>query len=176
MSPSNGILDFLVYLAPSLLVFGIAYLLISKFLDKENRLKLIEMKMSTQKDLLPLRLQAYERLTLYLERISPNVLLINNYESGVSVAAFQQHLLAVVRTEFEHNFSQQIYVSAAIWTVVRNAKEDIVRLINSSAESLEPDAPAHLLSQRIFEAMLKNEDFPTQRALNYVKNEVSQLF
>lgn len=176
MNPTSGILDFLVYLAPSLLVFITAYVLINKFLDRENRLKAIDMKMASQKELLALRLQAYERLTLYLERISPNVLLINNYESGVSVAAFQQHLLGVVRGEFEHNFSQQIYVSPAIWTVVRNAKEDIVKLINSSAEALDPAAPAHLLSQKIFEAMLQNEQFPTQRALTYLKNEVSQLY
>ena len=176
MDATKGILDFLVYLAPSLLVFFTAIVLIRKFLDREHKLKLIEMKMASQKDLLPLRLQAYERLTLYLERISPNVLLINNYESGVSVGAFQQHLLDVVRGEFEHNFAQQIYVSPAIWTVVRNAKEDIVRLINAFAEGLDANAPAHLLSQQIFEAMLKNEDFPTQRALTYLKNEVAQLF
>jgi hypothetical protein len=176
MDATKGILDFLVYLAPSLLVFVTAYVLIQKFLDREHKLKLLDMKMASQRELLPLRLQAYERLTLYLERISPNVLLLNNYESGTSVAAFQQHLLHIVRSEFEHNFSQQIYVSPAIWTVVRNAKEDIVRLINSSADALEPDAPAHLLSQQIFEAMLKSENFPTQRAITYLKNEVSQLF
>ena len=176
MDATKGILDFFVYLAPSLLVFMTAWILINKFLDRENRLKMIEMKMATQRDLLPLRLQAYERLTLYLERISPNVLLLNNYEAGTSVAVFQQHLLHIVRSEFEHNFSQQIYVTPAIWTVVRNAKEDIVRLINASADALEPDAPAHLLSQKIFEAMLKAENFPTQRAITYLKNEVSQLF
>jgi hypothetical protein len=176
MDASKGILDFFVYLAPSLLVFFTAWMLIRKFLDRENRLKMIEMKMSTQKELLPLRLQAYERLALYLERISPNLLLVNNYEHGVSVAAFQQHLVSVIRAEFEHNIAQQIYISGAIWTIVRNAKEDTIRMINSSAESLDPEAPAHLLSQKVFETMLKKEDFPTQRALTYLKNEVAQLF
>jgi hypothetical protein len=176
MDIPKGLLDFLVYLAPSLLVFVTAYMLIRKFLDREHRLKLLEMKMNSQKELMPLRLQAYERLTLFLERISPNVMLLNNYEPGMTVGGFQHHLVNTVRTEFEHNFSQQIYVSGAIWTIVRNAKEDVIRMINSSAESLDVEAPAYLLSQKIFDTMLKNEEFPTQRALTYLKNEVSQLF
>lgn len=176
MDLPKGILDFLFYLAPSLLVFATAYALLRKFFDREHKIKLLELKMSTQKDLLPLRLQAYERLTLYLERISPNVMLLNNYVSGMSVAEFQQQLLAVVREEFEHNFSQQIYISSNIWTITRNAKDDIVRLINVSAEALDVEAPAHLLSQKIFESMLRDEQFPTQRAITVLKNEVAQLF
>ena len=176
MELPKGIIDFLVYLAPSLLVFFTAWTLIKKFLEREQNLKLIETKISLQKDLIPLRLQAYERLAIYLERISPNVMLVNNYHPGTTVQEFQANLLEVVRTEFEHNFAQQIYVSPAIWTVVRNAKEDIARLINFSAASLDPNAQAYELSKKIFDAILEKEDFPTQRALIILKAEVAQLF
>ena len=176
MELPKGIIDFLVYLAPSLLVFFTAWTLIKKFLEREQNLKLIETKISLQKDLIPLRLQAYERLAIYLERISPNVMLVNNYHPGTTVQEFQTNLLEVVRTEFEHNFAQQIYVSPAIWTVVRNAKEDIARLINFSAASIDPNAQAYELSKKIFDAMLEKEDFPTQRALIILKAEVAQLF
>ncbi len=176
MELPKGIIDFLVYLAPSLLVFITAYTLIKKFLEREQNLKIIETKISLQKDLIPLRLQAYERLAMYLERISPNVMLVNNYMPGASVQEFQSQLIEVVRTEFEHNFSQQIYVSAAIWTVIRNAKEDIARLINISASMLDPNAPSHELSKNMFDLMLEKDDFPTQRALTILKAEVAQLF
>jgi len=176
MELPKGILDFLVYLAPSLLVFLTAWTLIKKFLEREQKLKLIEIKFSSQKDLIPLRLQAYERLALYLERISPNVMFVNNYEAGSTVQEFQAQLLEVVRTEFEHNFSQQIYVSSAIWTIIRNAKEETARLINISAASLEADAPSYQLSKRVFEAMLEKDEFPTQKALTLLKAEVAQLF
>ena len=176
MDIPKGIIDFLFYLAPSLLVFITAYSLIKNFLNREHRLKLIETKMLMQKELLPLRLQAYERLALYLERISPNVILINQHEPGLSVREFQQRLLEVIRTEFEHNFSQQIYISGAAWMITRNAKEEIVRLINIAAETLDAEAPSYQLSKRIFDMMLEKEEFPTLKALSVIKAEVAQLF
>ncbi len=176
MDLPKSILDFLFYLAPSLLVFMTSYLLIKRFIDKEHRLKLIETRMLMQKELLPLRLQAYERLALFLERISPNVMVLNQHEPGMNVAEFQQRLLDAVRTEFEHNVSQQIYVSDAAWNITRRAKEEVARLINTSAAALDAEAPSYQLSKRMFDTMLENEDFPTHRALMTVKAEVAQLF
>lgn len=176
METPNTILEFLVFLLPPLMVAVTAYLLIHRFLQREQQLKVIEMKMINQKDLLPLRLQAYERLTIYLERISPNQMLLNQYEHGFTVAQFQRILVAMVRDEFEHNLAQQIYVSTPLWTIIRNTKEDMVRLINSSAGSLNPDAPCHELSQAIFNAILEREEFGTQKTLSILKAEVGQLF
>lgn len=176
MEIPKGILDFLVYLAPSLLVFGTCWFLVRRFLDREQALTLLGLRVSQQKELLPLRLQAYERLSIYLERISPNVMLVNEYSPGMTVAEFQQRLLELIRTEFEHNFAQQIYLTPALWTVIRNAKEEVARLINVSASTLDAEAPAYQLSKKIFDAMLEREEFPTQRALAILKGEVAQLF
>lgn len=176
MDIPKNIIDILFYLAPSLLVFITSYMLIKSFIDKEHKIKLIETKMMMQKELLPLRLQAYERLALFLERISPNVMLINQYEQGLSVAEFQQRLLETLRTEFEHNFSQQIYVSEMAWNSTRKAKEEVARLINVSASTLDGSSPSYQLSKKMFDTMLENEDFPTHRALTTVKAEVAQLF
>jgi hypothetical protein len=176
MDLPKGLLDFLVYLAPSLLVFLTAWMLIQRFLDREMKLKLVEAKAALQKDILPLRLQAYERLTIYLERISPNVMLVNLHHPELTVRDFQQVLTDSIRTEFEHNFAQQIYVSGPIWTVVRNTKEEVTRLINTAAASLNPDEPAYLLSKRVFDMMLEQESFPTQNALSILKAEVAHLF
>lgn len=175
MNTPQGLIDFLVYLAPSLLVFFTTWFLVKKFLGRESALKMLELNSARQKELMPLRLQAYERLTLYLERISPNVMLLNQYESGLSVREFRERLLDMVRVEFEHNYAQQIYVSTALWTVIRNAKEEVVREINSAAASLDPSEPAHHLSKRLFDILLEKEEFPTQRALNILKSEVAQI-
>ena len=176
MDIPKSIIDFLFYLAPSLLVFITAYMLIKSFIDKEHKIKLIETRMMMQKEMLPLRLQAYERLALFLERISPNVMLINEHEPGLNVSEFQKKLLDTLRTEFEHNFSQQIYVSEAAWNSTRRAKEEIARLINNSASTLDAEAPSYQLSKKMFDSMLENEDFPTHRALVTVKASVAQLF
>ena len=176
MDIPKSLLDILYFLVPSLLVFMTAYLLIKSFIDKEHRLKLMETKMMMQKETLPLRLQAYERLALYLERISPNVMLVNQHEQGLNVTEFQQKLLESVRIEFEHNFAQQIYVSEVAWSMTRRAKEEVARLINTSAASLDGEAPSYQLSKKMFDTMLENENFPTHRALVAVKAEVAQMF
>ena len=175
MNFPQGIIDFLVYLAPSLLVFMTAWILIKRFLERETALKVLDIKSSQQKDLMPLRLQAYERLSIYLERISPNVMLLNQYEHGLTVSEFQQKLLEVIRAEFEHNYAQQIYISTPLWTIIRNAKEEVARQVNAAASTLDPEAPAYQLSKRIFDSILEKEEFPTQRALNILKAEVAQL-
>lgn len=94
----------------------------------------------------------------------------------MTVLEFQQKLLEILRTEFEHNFSQQIYVSSAAWNITRSAKEEVARLINMSASVLDSEAPSYLLSKKVFDTMLENEDYPTHRALMAVRAEVSQLF
>jgi hypothetical protein len=176
MDIPKSVTDILFFLAPAVLIFVTSYVLIKSFIDKEHKIKLIETRMMMQKELLPLRLQAYERLALYLERISPNVMMINHHEPGLTVIEFQQKLLEMLRTEFEHNFSQQIYVSSSAWMVTRNAKEEVARLINSAAASLDAEAPSYQLSKKVFDTMLENEDYPTHRALMAVKSEVAQLF
>ncbi len=176
MQTPQGLLDFLVYLAPSLLVFFTAWFLVKRFLQRESALKMLELNASRQKEMMPLRLQAYERLTLYLERISPNMILISQYEHGLTVEQFQIRLIEMIRSEFEHNLVQQIYISVPLWTIIRNSKEELIRQINVAAADIPPNAPAHELSKRLFDNLLKLEDFPTQKALAILKNEVAQLF
>lgn len=110
MNFPQGLIDFLVYLAPSLMVFT-TWFLVRRFLQRETTLKMLELKRYNKKEMMPLRLQAYERLSIYLERISPNVMLLNQYEPGMTVVEFQQSLLTMIRDEFEHNYAQQIYIT-----------------------------------------------------------------
>ena len=102
MNFPQGLIDFLVYLAPSLMVFFTTWFIVRRFLQRETTLKMLELKAVQQKEMMPLRLQAYERLSIYLERISPNVMLLNQYEPGMTVLEFQQGMLTMIRDEFEH--------------------------------------------------------------------------
>lgn len=87
MNFPQGLINFLVYLAPSLMVFFTTWFLVRRFLQRETTLKMLELKAIQQKEMMPLRLQAYERLSIYLERISPNVMLLNQYEPGIKHGA-----------------------------------------------------------------------------------------
>lgn len=176
MDLSRDISSILLYFIPALLIFVTAFFLIKKFLDNQHRLKIIEARLQTQKDMMPLRLQAYERLTLFLERISPNNILSRVYQPGLSVREFHIELLNTIRQEFEHNITQQIYVSTETWNVVRSAKEDVVKLINISAQTLDPNGKGAELNKKIFEEMMNGEETQVRQALDFLKKEVNTYY
>ncbi len=175
MDTQKNIVDVLLYFVPALLVLGAMFLLIKNFLDRDYRLKLIEAKQLLQKDMLPLRLQSYERLVLFLERISPSSLLMRTNRPNMTSLQLQSELLSDIRTEFEHNLSQQIYMSNPAWEQVKIAKEEIVKIVNTASEKIGPNDTAINLSAEIFETMLRNDTLPAQKAIDFLKNEVRQL-
>lgn len=168
--------DTLLYFVPALLVLGGVYLTLKKYLDNDYRLRLLETRSKAQKDVLPLRFQAYERLCLFLERISPASLLPRSVKPGMTARDLHQELLLVIRTEIEHNLSQQVYVSSKAWDLVKAAKEETTKIINVSASGLGPDATATQLSRAVFDIIGKNGRNPTDHALEFLKKEVRQLF
>ncbi|MPM02505.1 hypothetical protein SDC9_48754 [bioreactor metagenome] len=123
---------------------------------------------------MPIRLQAYERLALFLERINPESIVIRMNQPGMSARELQAQLLQSIRMEFEHNLSQQVYISNAAWDMIKNAKEDIIRMINTAGSAMQPNATAIDLSTAIFEESLKMKEGILQKALVYLKNEGRQ--
>ena len=172
----GALLEVLKYILPSLVVFATAYLLIKSFFDEQLKRKELEIRAIQKKDLGPLKLQAYERIVLFLERISPHSLLPRTNQIGMNVAMLQSNLLASIRTEFEHNLSQQIYISKEAWMVTKNAKENIVKIINSSKDQVNKDAPAFELSKVILETMMQMPASPTDQAIDFLKKEVDNYF
>lgn len=125
---------------------------------------------------MPLRLQAYERLTLFLERISPNNLLGRVYQQGLTVREFHLELLSNIRTEFEHNITQQIYVTPEAWSAVRKAKEDTIKIINSSASGVDPNGKGAELNKAVFESIMNEESLPSHKAIEFIKSEMNQFY
>jgi hypothetical protein len=176
MSIPQGVVDFLVYLAPSLLVFLTAWFLVKKFLDSDQRLKYAELKRTIDNNMLPLRLQAYERIVLFLERIAPNNLMVRVYEPGMNVTDFHKALLQTIRSEFEHNITQQVYVTNSVWATVRNSRDELIKLINVAMSECRPDSPGLDLTKRVFDKLMGMEETPIQKAIDQVKNEAHALF
>ncbi len=172
----KSIIDIIFYLAAPAFVLAAVYFLIRQFLNREYKLRLIEVKRMMVKETLPLRLQAYERMILFLERISPNLLLMRFSDTSATVRELQLHLIETIRSEYEHNLTQQIYISPQTWNIIKNAKEEMVRLINTSADKINPMSSHIELGKAIFETMMRNEEFPTQRAIDLVKTEAGLLF
>ncbi len=168
--------DLIKILLPSALVLYAMYLTVNAFLTKEFERRLIDIKTSNSKLVLPSRLQAYERICLFLERISPHNLILRTSNPSLNAMQFQQVLLSEIREEFNHNLSQQVYMSDEAWTVTKSAMEEIITIINTSAESIQRDAPGMDLAKMIFENLLQRSEDPTARALRFIKDEIRQVF
>jgi len=129
-----------------------------------------------QESTVRLRLQAYERLVLFIERIHPRQLVPRVYQSGMTVADLQAVLVYNIRAEFEHNLSQQIYVSRQVWDTVRQVKEQELNMINNITQQLNPDAPAKELHKRIVDYVLTIEgELPTDAALAVINEEAKSV-
>jgi hypothetical protein len=124
---------------------------------------------------LPLQLQAYERIVLLVERITPSQLLHRVMEPGMSAYELQKGLIHVIREEYEHNLAQQVYISARAWNQVKKAKEELILLINASASELEADASANELAKIFIGRWAENETNPFREALNLLKSEADSL-
>lgn len=170
------ILELAKYVLPAAVVFATSYFMLRAFLEKEERKKLLEINLGNQKITTPLRLQAYERVILFLERISPDSLVIRTQTPGMTCKEHQSAMLAAIRSEYEHNLSQQVYISAQAWEGVRNAKESITKLINAASMRMQPESTAMDLSKTIFEMYISVDESPTVAAISVIKNEVSSLF
>ena len=111
----------------------------------------IQERLGINNEVLKLRLQALERFTLYAERSSLKNLVTRISSSGMTVVDLQLALLDTLRSEYEYNVSQQIYVSPEMWKAIGNLKEQNIFIINQIAATLPSEANAIELSKRILE-------------------------
>lgn len=168
--------DLIKILLPAGLVLYAMYLTVRSFLNKEFEKRLVDIRIKNNETIMPIRLQAYERVCLLLERISPHQLVLRVNDPTYTVGEFQQMLLKAVREEFHHNISQQVYVSEQSWDLVKAAVEDIVMIINASAQQLRPDARGIELAKTIMEQLMQRNEDPVTKALKSVKSEVRMFF
>ncbi len=177
---SDPLVLILVAILPSVVVFLTSFYAIRHFMAaraSERRAEdMAEFRRDDRKQVLPLRLQAYERLSLYLERIQPGTLLLRVQRAGMDAGDLHAALVGAIREELEHNITQQIYVSDRAWARVRQAKEEMIRLVNMSYEQVGAGAAASALAQRIFENAARLSHTPSQEALVAIKEEVRRLF
>src|ERR1043166_8983718 len=122
----EALIEFIKILVPASVVLYAVYLTVRAFISREIELRKLEVRGRSIETILPNRLQAYERITLFLERISPQNLLVRLNAPGLPAREFHQLLLAEIRNEYNHNVSQQVYMSENVWSIVKNAKEDLI--------------------------------------------------
>jgi hypothetical protein len=161
---------------PAGLVLLAMYLSLKSFFDREQEKLLMDFRSKIVEQVLPVKLQAYERIVLYLERITPSNIMLRTNDSSYNALEFQQILLSEIRNEYNHNISMQIYVSSEAWAIVKNAMEQTITLVNQSANGLTFENSSLDLAKRIIENLSNSREEPTQKALDFIKNEFRQYF
>lgn len=169
------IYDILKFTIPALLVLVTAWVLLDKQIKGDQRRRDFELQLKNQSTTTPLRLRAYERLVLVLERTTPTNMVVNAIAPSMNCLELQAKLLHTIREEFGHNASQQIYVSNELWTAMRSTQESLVKLVNMCASVCTPDMPASVLAEKMIEVYTQTEQSPGEVAAGMLKNEVRAL-
>lgn len=170
-------LDILKYTIPALIVLISNAIIINKFLINKIKQKQIALFRDGMEITLPLKMQAYERLTLFLERIHPREIIPRVYHKGMTSKELQIALVAAIKAEFEHNLSQQVYVSPQVWRTVHMVKEQELVMINSIGNQIDPNASANELHKRILSFLVEgtSEEVPREIALELINNEAKMV-
>ena len=170
------IVDILKITLPAGIVLYGMFLLARTFLQKELERKLLEIKLKNSDLVVPSRLQAYERICLLLERITPSNLVPRVNDSQYNCAVLHQFLLSEIRNEFNHNLSQQVYMGHHTWNVVKKAIEEVTKVVNISAQNVNPEDRSVSLARVIIQTWGSLEKDPVEIALQQLKTEIQQIF
>lgn len=170
-------LDIIKLVIAGVLVFFIAWLIVKAYLQEVNNNKSIEIRKLTVEKTLHLRLQAYERVILFIERINPENMFIRLHISGMTAEDMQRVILTEVRAEYQHNITQQLYVSSGSWILLRKLKDDTIGMINNALKSLPPHSSGMDLSKAILHYLSEQEsENPYELALAVIKRDIQLLF
>ena len=168
--------NILLVTVPALLV-GIGIVtIIRNYIRRDQEMKLLEIRHAESKDTRMLRLQAYERLTLLLERIGPASVIARVMEPDMLNNELQYAMIRTIKAEYEHNLSQQLYVSSDAWHLITTAKDELIKAVGMIAGHMPADTNANQVARVMLESIAKSgQMLPNQTALEYLKNEARQL-
>lgn len=168
-------MEILKYILPSLVVLLATWLVLYQMLKREREQHEWVLRKQSNKELLPVRLRGYERLALLLERTTPEHLLRDMDINGLTVQQLQILLLKTIRMEFDHNLSQQIYVSDATWEAIILVEEEMISFVAAGAQQFAPDSPALPYAQQLITVYNTNGQTPNQLAQAKLREEARQL-
>jgi hypothetical protein len=168
-------LEILKLTLPALIVFLTVYFVLKSYLDHQQQMKLLELKQDISKTTLPLKLQAYERLSLFCERIAIPSLILRLSTPGVNSQILRHSMLISIQKEFEHNITQQMYISEQLWKIVKLACDQTVDTINLIGSKVEPNSPSEVFVEHYYKFAENSNMEPLEKALAAIKQEAAIL-
>mgnify|MGYP001100896278 CR=1 FL=1 len=172
----DAFIEIIKYTIPAALMLLLTYLLLSNFVDNEEKRRQFYLRKDLNKKSLPMRFQAFERLTVFLERITPNHLVLRVKPGNMPLGAYRKILVDTIRQEYDYNVSQQVYISDKSWNSIVSAKSQVVSMINKVAAEMDENATAADLSRKLIELEMTGDIFPTKAAILLLKHEAARNF
>ena len=163
--------DVLILSIPLAGILVATYLMLQHFHNKSIQENEKEIDIQKTKTFFPLQIQAYERVILFLERIDPNNMIIRTHKNGMNAITLHRELLKIVREEYTHNMSQQVYIHPKSWKTVLNAKDETIQILNVAINNISPESSGIDLSAKIFESIASKKISPTEDARNLIVKE-----
>lgn len=167
------IIELLSYTLPSIVTGGVAYFFFLNYTKSEEQKLKLEMLREHRKQALPIKLMAYERVILFLERIKPFVLVLNIMPDNDEKIDYAQKLIKNIDQELKHNLTQQIYMSEQCWSVVIAVKNETIQLVNKNCEDTTVK-DANQLRKKLTEITLVN-GAPSTKAQSFIKEEIDRI-
>jgi len=172
----NELLEIAKYILPSIVVLIASYLIVNKFLISGLKRKQMALFYDNQESTIRLRLQAYERLIVFLERSSPRQLLPRLYQSDLTAKEFAALITISINTEYEHNLSQQIYVSKEVWNTVTSVKEQEIAMVHQVVAQLPETAGASALQTKVIDYLISADgQLPSEVGLAIINEEAKKV-
>jgi len=175
MTAMEVVLDIIKLAIPALIVFFTVYTIMGRFLDKQYQMKMLEYKEKNQEAGLPIRLQAYERLCLFCERISIPALLLRLRTANMDSKALRYALMVSIQKEYEHNVTQQVYVSNKLWEIIKFTKDDTINIVNLVSDTVDGSAPAEEYASALLQLIDERKMMTYDKALDAIKKEAAQV-
>jgi hypothetical protein len=170
------LMDVVKYSLAGLGVVWVAFYLIKPYLDRDEKIQLLEFRKTLSNQTMPLRLQAYERLVLFIERINPANMLVRLNATTYTALELQSLIVEDIRSEYQHNVTQQIYVSSRAWAAVRSVRDDTLNIVGNAVKSLPADASGLELAKTILSYLSRLEDNPYDIAAGRLRKDLEDLF
>ncbi len=167
--------EVLKYILPALIVLIATWVVLHQLYKNEEKKRQWELKKTSQKEISSIRLRAYERLSLLLERTQPEHMLMDLDFAGMTIPELQAHLLRTIRLEFDHNLSQQVYVSDEVWARIIQARDEMAAFINAMAIQMPKGSSTMEYAKVLMTAYHTNGDTPHQLALDALKAEAKTM-
>lgn len=176
MNIQSLLADIVVLFIGIFAALAVFYRLIKNDVKQFFNLKSAALQQENRAQILPLRLQAHERLILFTERINPASLLVRLHQQGINIAALQNSILQEIGAEYQHNITQQLYISMDTWQVVRKLKDDTIAMVNNAVQGLPADASGIALSKAILQHLAGLTENPYDLTVQLIKRDIQVIF